>query len=198
MQVPWEKISWLLTRSRDASKYLGWHFDGRSPQISRRLLQSAFSLGDPLSMLSGKVISVDDAKVEISLDQSWREALGWRSLSTAAVLTAAEQASRIFWERHLEVVGGTAVLRGGQVQLVGDLPKQVVVSYAMTAPDRESLLHELRRVGEAASEMRAQVYDSKQKLVATCDLQWHFSSILRLTNSPRRDQARNEARNKTN
>jgi acyl-coenzyme A thioesterase PaaI-like protein len=145
--------------------------------FSPRLARGAWALNGMLTggfsvSLGLQLLELSDNRVAIRVPYARQNRDEYGALVGSAILTAAEQASRLLWVRHLDAGSDRLRLAGVQAQFVRPAESAVHVSGSLSTVERDVVLRELRLGRETSHEMAVSVVDQKDQLVAQLNLNW--------------------------
>lgn len=149
--------------------------------VSRQLLNAASTLVDPhLAGMGLHVLSLDDSEVEVALPQRWKNRGEGGTVHVGALLTLAEFASRVFWERHLNLQRHDMQVQQVAARFMRETDQRTRAIMKVTENEREALLFRLRAEGTSSVPSQVMIFDQKNRLVAEVTVEWRLTRPMAL------------------
>lgn len=154
-----------------------------SPQGSRIALGYVLDYVRPFSSGMGfRITRLSDTQIEILIPDRLRNRTDDGHMHEATLLPAALEAMKIFWQRHGEETIQIRLLKETShwhQTLVGPMRLKT----EMSSPQRELILSQLRQNSRQKFEMKFQIYDQQEKLVAEIETQALIQKVPQLDSS---------------
>jgi acyl-coenzyme A thioesterase PaaI-like protein len=156
-------------------KRLGTWLEEHNPWLSRQLLGAVSNLSDPY--LAGMGLTVDlltETRAEVTLPDRWKNKAEGGVAHVGALTTAAEFASRIYWERLLNLQRNSMRVTNLSAKFFVDARSTTKAVFDIPENEREALMFKLRSEGEVKPSCAVKIYDHDGRLVAEVTVDWHF------------------------
>lgn len=179
-----EKIAEELRTFVRQPRSLATLLESQSPWLGRQFLGVASNIVEPFLVGTGvSVTAIGEEVAEVSLPNIWRNQTERGVIHTAAVAAIGELASRLYWERHLDLRHSELQTVSVNTRLVGSTRDSLKAVFRASVGEREEVLHKLRAEGRAETAGSVSVYDTSGKLVAEVDVEWTITKQLALADS---------------
>ncbi|HVK61305.1 MAG TPA: DUF4442 domain-containing protein [Bdellovibrionales bacterium] len=156
--------------------------ESQSPWLGRRFLGVASNIVEPFLVGTGvSVAALGEEVCEIALPNIWRNQTEHGVVHTAAISATAELASRLYWERHLDLHHSELKPLSVSTRILGSTRDSLKAVFRATVGEREEVLHKLRANGETETLGTVSVYDSSGKLVSEVEIEWKMTKQLALS-----------------
>jgi acyl-coenzyme A thioesterase PaaI-like protein len=173
-----EEIKTLVRQPRSLAALI----DSQSPWLGRQFLGVASNIVEPFLVGTGvSVTSIGEEIAEVTLPNIWRNQGERNVVHNAAIAAAAELASRLYWERHLDIRHAEMHATSVSTRMLASARETLRVVFRATINEREEVLHKLRASGEAESTSSVSVYDPSGKLIAEVEIEWTITKQLSLS-----------------
>ena len=152
---------------------IGVLLEEHSPWLSRKFLSAASNLVDPFVIGMGIQIDVlNEEQVSVRLPNRWRNRAALSKVHVGALLTVAEFAGRVYWERHVHF--RQAVLRVARINssFFKETDSDITAVFKISEADREAALFRFRSENEVKFETEVALYDCKEQLVSQVQVEW--------------------------
>jgi acyl-coenzyme A thioesterase PaaI-like protein len=165
----------ILQNPRRLSTLLEQKSPWLGEQVRKELLSAASNFSDPFLVGMGLQISkMTEDDLEIQLPQRWKNSAGGGAIHVGALCTAAEFASRVYWERHLSPSWCESRVVNLQCLFLRAAQRDTKIVYHVGDAEREALLFRIRSEDSVNFESLVAIYDDEEQLICEATIEWNF------------------------
>ncbi len=162
-----------LRESLRNPRRMGSLLEEYNPWLSRRLLGVVSNLADPYIAGMGLGIErLDENGVSVKMPLRWRNRGEGGVAHVGALTTLAEFASRVYWERNLNVSRHEMRVAQLSARFLGEAEGDTRAMMNFSEAEREAALFRFRAEGEAVVPCCVQVFENAGRLVAEVTVEW--------------------------
>jgi hypothetical protein len=127
---------------------------------------------------------VEDGGVQAVLPFIWKNrCVGTSSFFHGSLLSAAEYAVLLFWNRFVDLATTEVVILESEVQIKRRIQEDVTLNMGLAPSDRDPFLFELQSKGEGSLTVDVDIFSKDKLLLGKIELKLRAQSALALTAS---------------
>lgn len=170
-----------LRQSLRHPRQFGTWLEEHNPWLSRQVLSAASNLADPYLVGMGLTIErLDENGVDVRMPDRWRNRGEGGAAHVGALTTLAEFASRVYWERNLNLNRHDMHVVQLTAQFLAPADGDIRAVMGFSEGEREAALFRFRAEGEVVVPAEVKIFESQGRLIADIVVEWRLTRPLAL------------------